>query len=183
MTFDYAAVARESLILSQHAVTSGNYDLIAGDVLKRVGPQASTYQDPETDRTYYVLHGDDGLNFLVVCGPEISIDDAYLFLSRLQRSFLSRPCASSWRSASGYGLQNEFSEQIRELMAHIGDWASADRIQVDQWEEDQTTPLVDLKSEDAPVFDLCSLLYRRSFAIIGLVAIILFIVLLIIAVK
>jgi hypothetical protein len=182
MVFDYAAVAREAVILSQYAITGGNYDLNAGDVLSQVGSETTPYQDPEANRTYYVLRGDGGLNFLVVCHSETPIEDAYLFLSRLQTSFLSSSSARSWRSAAPYALQTEFSDQIRELMAGVAEWANPDAIELGDW--DQEAPLLDLKTEEETAIpEAHSILHRRWWQWVGVVATFLLVIILVIAVR
>jgi hypothetical protein len=115
MAYDYAAVARQYVILCQYAMTGGSFDVVLADILTRATATNPVFAYRDGSQTYSVLHDESGLNFIVV-SSEGKLPDATAFLQRLRRTFLTTPSVREWRDSPAYGLQNEFSDQIHEMI-------------------------------------------------------------------
>jgi hypothetical protein len=114
MAFLYAAVARETTVLAQESLSSGNFDVIAVDILGRVTSTQSVFQ--EGPQTYFVLNQEGGLNFVVVgTSPSQSVE-AFQLAEKVQRGFHLLPDFRSWQTVPAYGFQSEFAEQILTLL-------------------------------------------------------------------
>lgn len=119
--FTYGAVARQDVIISQYAAIGGSFDVVVVDVLKKANQPSPQLAYRDGDHTYFVLHDDAGLNFVIVGASSTQAQDANPLLTKLQHSFLTNPATRSWREAPPYGLQNEFADAIREVMAAAND--------------------------------------------------------------
>jgi hypothetical protein len=141
MLWDYAAVARQDVLISQSAITGGSFDEMIGDLLKQVNSRdpVSAYRNGE--HTYYLLHDDSDLNF-IVDRESPKLQEATDFLYRLHRTFLTNPNFRFWKDVPPDGIQNEFSDQIRDLLN-----ATVDRLD-QQTDQTQQQSLVEPLEKD-----------------------------------
>ncbi|OHS99850.1 Vesicle-associated membrane protein 714 [Tritrichomonas foetus] len=114
-SLEYTAVARKNVILAQFAASSGNYDVSISEILLRLNPKEERSACERSGHKYFILQQEEGLNFVVVGPPHLNSYIAYDFLGRVQRSFLLHH-ARTWQTAPAYGLQNEFSKTLENLL-------------------------------------------------------------------
>lgn len=114
--FDYAAIACNDVILVQHAISGGNFDVTIGDMLKRQNPRDATYAFEKGQHKYFVLHEESGLNFIVVGSLATQQQFAFTFLQRVQQAFFLNYSRRAWKDVRPYGLQSEFSDNLKQLM-------------------------------------------------------------------
>jgi hypothetical protein len=116
MSWDYAAVARQDVILVQYALSGGNFDEMICDIFKQINTGNSVFAYRDGDQTYFVLHDECGLNFIVVGSESPPLTEATTFLNRLRQTFIINPNFRLWKDIPPYGLQNEFSDEIHTLL-------------------------------------------------------------------
>lgn len=115
MTLEYAAVARENIILAQYASASGNFDIEFSDIFKKMNKNEGQFACEKKNKKFFILHDASGLNFIVVGAIELDQPKAFEFLKKLQRNFLIQH-TRSWQNAEPFSLQNEFSPKIKSLL-------------------------------------------------------------------
>ena len=115
MSIQYACVARGKTILVQCALSSGNYDVSALDVLAKmyINQQRATYDRSKV--RYFVLRDDIGINYLAASEESFPLADAFAILEDIQRRFMMQ-FARNWRTVESYGLQSEFSDQLKSII-------------------------------------------------------------------
>jgi len=117
--FDYGAIARQDVIIAQYAAAGGNFDVVVADILKQVSEKNAQLAYRDGSHTYFLLHDDTNLNIIIAGSPSAQTQDANELLSKIQRTFLTNPSVRTWREVPPYGLQNEFSDHIRDLMTSM----------------------------------------------------------------
>jgi hypothetical protein len=122
-------------------MTGGNFDVVLADILKRATPTNPIFAYRDGEQTYFVLHDENGLNFIVVGAHSPKLQDAATFLQRLRRTFLTSPSVREWREASAYGLQNEFSDQIHELIVTSNPPLITAKEEIEPLEKDLLLPM------------------------------------------
>lgn len=115
MSFDYGCVARETTILSQCALSSGNFDVIVHDILLRVDKEQTRSTYDQNRIRFFILSDRTGLNFVVSGPSSIKSEDAFSTLADIQRRFTMK-FARLWQNATPYQFQNEFESEIRSAM-------------------------------------------------------------------
>lgn len=115
MTFEYAAVARNDIILVQYACTSGNFDVILGGVLKQITTSDTRFQSEKAQHKIFTERLETNLIFSVIGGTDLGANEAYPFLKRLQTSFLIQH-GRNWSTAQPFAFQNEFGPKIKALL-------------------------------------------------------------------
>lgn len=116
MTFEYAAIARNDVILAQNAITSGNFDVILGGVLKQITTSDARFQSEKSQHKIFTERLESNLIFAVIGGTDLGASEAYSFLKRLQTSFLIQH-GRNWSTAQPFAFQNEFGPKIKLLLA------------------------------------------------------------------
>lgn len=114
--FDFSAIARQNVIIVQYATRGGNFDVTIGEMLKRQTTRDSQFAFEKGSHKYFVLRDDSGLNFIVVGPISTQQSVAFQFLQKVQRAFLINHPRKSWTDIPAYGMQNEFSDKLRQLM-------------------------------------------------------------------
>lgn len=118
-TFEYGAVARKDTILAQYAAASGNFDVMSADIFKRLSSKDVTFACEKDGHKFYIYHDEDSnLNFIISGTLSIQSQTAYTFLNQIRKLFFHKFNKNSWEQARPYGLQNEFSNVIKENMTN-----------------------------------------------------------------
>ena len=118
--FDFAAIARQDVIICQYAAKGGNFDVIIGEMLKRQNIRDAQFAFEKAQHKYFVLHDESGLNFIVVGPLSTQQSAAFQFLQKVQRAFIMNSPRRSWDEIPPYGMQNEFSSKLNQLMESAG---------------------------------------------------------------
>lgn len=126
---EYAAVVRNTTILAQYANTSGNFDILINDILQKLNPHDNRFTTEKDGHKFYAQrYSDSGtyfkdspdeptqeLYFVIVTFIDFPANQAYTLLDAIQKSFLLRH-SRAWQKAPPYGLNNEFSGEIRRCI-------------------------------------------------------------------
>ncbi|KAH0788053.1 Synaptobrevin family protein [Histomonas meleagridis] len=115
MPFEYAAVARHDIILAQQACSSGNFDVLILGILKQLNPSDQRFQCEKSTHKIFIEQLDTGINFSVIGTQDITANDAFDFLRKLQTTFLMKH-GRNWSTASSFSFQSEFSPVIKSLL-------------------------------------------------------------------
>lgn len=136
MSYEYSAVARGDMILAQHATSSGNFDVIICDILRRMNPKENHITTERSSNKFYILHNESNLNFVVAGPVTLQASEAFEFLTKVERLFIMK-FSRVWKEAAPYGLHTEFSPSLKSLMQTPQD----DKIQTikSNMEETQST--------------------------------------------
>lgn len=115
MGFDYAAVTRGETILCQCATASGNFDVTVMDIIKKLNPGDSRFQCERQNLRYFLLHDDNGLNFIIVGQIDAQAGGAFDILQDIKRRFTVQ-FGRQWPTAPAFGMQQEFSPQLESIL-------------------------------------------------------------------
>lgn len=111
----YAAVCRNNTILAQAAISSGNFDSAIMEIIGHLNPNESQVMTEKGQYRYFVIHDQQGLNFIAAGSPQIQAKVAFEFLENVQKRF-NLQYARTWRTVPAYGMQQEFGSQIQSLI-------------------------------------------------------------------
>ncbi|KAK8852757.1 hypothetical protein M9Y10_017747 [Tritrichomonas musculus] len=110
----YGAIARKDTILAQYADVSGNFDVLSASILKKLHTKDVRFACEKEGHKFYIYHDEDnGINFIVVGSLSLQSDQAYECIDKIKRDFYQRLHKNDWENAKPYGLQNQFSSQIK----------------------------------------------------------------------
>ncbi|EAY00251.1 Synaptobrevin family protein [Trichomonas vaginalis G3] len=112
---NYAAVCRGNTILAQAAITSGNFDSAIVDIIGKMDPNQSQVMTEKGQYRYFVIHDQQGLNFIAAGATSVQAKLAFEFLENVQKRF-NLQYARMWRIVPAYGMQQEFGSQIQSLI-------------------------------------------------------------------
>lgn len=149
MTFEYSCVAHGTRILCQCALTSGNFDITATDILARLDPKQTKDIKEKNQTRYFILQEQNNLNLLVAGTKSTSSDDAFKFLTDISRTFLMQ-YARSFETAPVFGMQQEFQGTLKGLME------SSEGSRISQINENIT------ETSDSMQDTISNLLFRES---------------------
>ncbi|OHS98370.1 Vesicle-associated membrane protein 7 [Tritrichomonas foetus] len=114
-SFEYGAVARKDTILAQYAAVGGNFDVISAEILKKLNQKDSKFALEKDNHKFFIQHEENNLNYIIVGSLSLQLQKANDVLSKINKSFISK-FGNKWQESRPYGLQNEFSEEIKRLM-------------------------------------------------------------------
>lgn len=116
-SIEYGAVALKDTILAQYADVSGNFDVMSANILKKLQTKDVRFACEKEGHKFYIYHDDEnGLNFVVVGTLSFQPDQAYECLDKIKTDFYQHNNKKSWENARPYGLQNNFSSQIKQYI-------------------------------------------------------------------
>lgn len=114
-SIEYGAVARKDTILAQYADTNGNFDVMSANILKKLHSKDVRFACERESHKFYIYHdNENNLNFVVVGTLSFQPDQAYECLEKIKTDFYQHNHKSDWENAKPYGLQNNFSSQIKK---------------------------------------------------------------------
>ena len=115
MNIEYGCVARETIILCQCALLSGNYDVTINDILTRIDKDATRSTYDQNRVRFFILSDNQGLNFVIAGPSSIRSDDAFSLLNDLKRRFMVH-FAKDWKNAIAYQMQTSFESELRTIL-------------------------------------------------------------------
>ena len=116
MEFEYSAVTRNSVILAQHANTTGNFDVCVNEIINRINPNDSRFTCEKMNHRYFISHESKGLNFIVAGPLALQSQTAYNFLDQVHRNFIMK-YGRLWENAPSFGMQSEFGPKLQSIMS------------------------------------------------------------------
>lgn len=135
MPLIYGLVARGSVVLCEHAITTGNFGAITQHILDKISPQQDSRMTYVYDKYlfHYMVRG--GLTYLCLADEEFGRRIPFAFLDDLQQKFVAANQDKA-KTALSFGLQ-EYARAVEQLMAHYSDSANVDKFKRLQGEVDQ----------------------------------------------
>ncbi|KAI8819946.1 putative vesicle-associated membrane protein [Fimicolochytrium jonesii] len=131
MPLIYALTSRGSIILAEHAATTGNFQQVTQHILERL-PEQEEGKDGETRMTFvydrYLFHHltSHGITFLCLADDGFGRRIPFAFLEDLKQRFEKTYGFERPKHAIAYGL-NEFSRVIQAQMEHFNNTPQTDR--------------------------------------------------------
>ena len=116
----YAAVARNTTILVQDAISGGNFDQWTTDILGQINPSQNQIMTEKGQYRFFVIHDQSGLNVICAANSTLQGKLAFDFLEDVQKRF-NLQYARSWKNATAFGMQQEFSAQLHSLLQNSND--------------------------------------------------------------
>lgn len=113
----YAAVARNTTILTQNAITSGNFDQWTLDILGHINQEQNQIMAEKGNYRFFIVHEKEGLNFVCAANQTIQAKQAFDFLDQVKKRF-NLQYARSWKNAPSFGMQQEFGSQLNALLTN-----------------------------------------------------------------
>eukprot|EP00892_Ulva_mutabilis_P001973 jgi/Ulvmu1/11777/UM008_0191.1 len=116
MTLLYAFVARDDVILSEHAQCSGNFSEVAMDCLAKFESQESrfTLRGKEHLLNFLVQ---DGFTYLVVSEENYPREICFYFLEQVQSEFQPKHGAKG-KTAAAHSLDRQFGSRLKYHMEY-----------------------------------------------------------------
>ncbi|KAK9717141.1 hypothetical protein K7432_006416, partial [Basidiobolus ranarum] len=114
MSLIYGLVARGSVILAEHANSSGNFTSVTQHILEKIPPNNSklTYV---YDRYLFHYVCQDGIVYMCMADDSFGRRVPFAFLEDMKSRFLSSYSVDRAKTAPAYGM-NEFSRTIAKQM-------------------------------------------------------------------
>ena len=116
----YVAIARNTTILCQDAISSGNFDQWATDILGQINPSQNQIMTEKGQYRFFVIHDQSGLNVICAASSTLQGKIAFDFLDTVQKRF-NLQYARTWKNATAFGMQQEFSTQLHSLLQSSND--------------------------------------------------------------
>ena len=116
----YVAIARNTTILAQDAISSGNFDQWATEILGQINPTQNQIMTDKGQYRYFIIHDQSGLNVICAASSTLQGKLAFDFLDDVQKRF-NLQYARSWKNAPAFGMQQEFSTQLHSLLQGAND--------------------------------------------------------------
>lgn len=114
-SIEYGAVARKDTILAQYADVNGNFDVMSASILKKLRSKDVRFACEKESHKIYIYHDDENnLNFVVIGSLSLQADKAYECIDKIKTDFYQQTNKNTWENAKPYGLQNNFSPQIKK---------------------------------------------------------------------
>ncbi|KAJ3323595.1 Vesicle-associated membrane protein [Boothiomyces sp. JEL0866] len=109
----YASISRGSIVLVEHAATTGNFASISTVILEKVPPGDSQVSYSYDQYFFHILKHRD-IVYLCLADSDFPRRQAFLLLQNVQESFV-REIGDRSRTASAYGL-TEFGNNLAHFM-------------------------------------------------------------------
>ena len=116
----YVAVARNTTILAQDAISGGNFDQWATEILGQINPSQNQIMTEKGNYRFFVVHDASGLNFICAASSTLQGKLAFDFLDDVQKRF-NLQYSRTWRNAPAFGMQQEFSTTLHSLLQSSND--------------------------------------------------------------
>lgn len=116
----YVAIARNTTILAQDAVASGNFDQWTTDILAQINPSQNQIMTEKGQYRFFIIHEQSGLNVVCAASSTVQGKIAFDFLDDVQKRF-NLQYARTWKNATAFGMQQEFSSQLHALLTQAND--------------------------------------------------------------
>eukprot|EP00698_Gefionella_okellyi_P023265 TRINITY_DN7891_c0_g1_i1.p1 TRINITY_DN7891_c0_g1~~TRINITY_DN7891_c0_g1_i1.p1 ORF type:complete len:227 (+),score=35.63 TRINITY_DN7891_c0_g1_i1:120-800(+) len=121
MSFKYAIVARESIVLAEHAA-SGPLPVNLDTIVKKILLKAESHLGKKSikyEQMMFHIYSESGLKFLVVTDLEMTQQRSFQLLQSISKLFFDRHSAEDIQSSRERGCQRFFGPVIQQQMEYL----------------------------------------------------------------
>ncbi|KOC66917.1 Vesicle-associated membrane protein 7 [Habropoda laboriosa] len=119
MSILYTVVARGTTVLSEYASCVGNFHEVTENVLLQIPPENNKLTYTQNNFLFHYIC-EDGYVFMCVTDSEYQRSRAFLYLTEIQRRFLSA-YGQDVHTAVPYAINTDFGRTLASTMKHYND--------------------------------------------------------------
>jgi vesicle-associated membrane protein 7 len=122
----YALVSRGSVVLAEHAATSGNFVMVSRRILEKI-PGQNGKMSYEYDKHVFHYIVEDEITYLCMTDAEFARRLAFAFLDDIKGRF-KKTYADRAKSALAFAMNDDFGRVLKKQMDYYSNNPDSDRV-------------------------------------------------------